>query len=162
MNVRRTRWLLWVASAAFGAAGASILVWIAIHPIPHESIAYTAPLDPHGLQATANGLEASGQLLQLASEINLRRTLHDAPPPAPTPAPPPKPVPPLDIRLTGTICEPGHSQAMIQLPDGTVELNGIGDSPGNARILDIREDSITVEYNGTPQVLAVAKDEGGQ
>jgi len=160
LNIRKIRGLLWIVAAMFvsGAIGGLIFAC--------QPITYVVPAPESSSAAATSSSQASEsqallQNLQQLAHMNLRRALHDPSPissPQPTPAIPP---PPLDIRLAGTICEPGHSQAMIQLSDGTLEFKSVGDSVASARILDIEEGQITVEYLGKPLVLSVPQPEGG-
>jgi hypothetical protein len=95
------------------------------------------------------------EFIQLC-QLDLRRPLRD---PAPTLPPSSRPVkqnPPLGIQLAGTIVETGHNQALIAMPDGSVELKRVGDEAGGARLRQITEGSVTVEYFGQQIVLTVA------
>jgi hypothetical protein len=93
------------------------------------------------------------------SDLYLRRPLHDLPGPPPSPTTPPTAsIPPLAIRLTGTIFEPGHCRAAIQLPDGRLQLIGVGQSAGDARILSIENGKVRIDYFGQSMVLTVPEE----
>jgi hypothetical protein len=97
---------------------------------------------------------------KFVAQLDLRRPLHDLPPPAAPPLPAPEAVPALNIHLTGTIVEPDHSQALITMPDGQMELKSVGDDAGGAQIKTIQDGSITVEYFGKSIVLSTPKENG--
>lgn len=136
------------AAVAFG--------WVALVPLSISSKPSAQTSDSTKSVAVSPMTVINVQELERLARIDLRRPLHDATPPARLIA---QAAMPLSIRLTGTICEPGHCRAMIELADGTVQLKAIGEQAGEARILDIREGSVTVEYLGKPQILTVAKGE---
>jgi len=154
MKPRNVRTLLWISTAFATGIGLGSLLWAVIVPVTVETF-------PSKLSGTSS-IETEGSSVEnfsrledrQAADLNLHRPLHDAPPPA---APPPPPDVPVNIRLSGTIVEPGHSRAMIELPDGSMELKNVGDEAGNARILKIDDGKITVESSGHQQVLVVSK-----
>ena len=130
----------------------------------------SGPLDDRSKESSSSIANAAGgstasiqaavdanQLQQLC-QLDLRRPLHDAAPVAPPPLPPTAPPVPLNIHLSGTIVEPGHSQAIIVMPDGTEQLKNVGDEAGNARIDEIHDGGITVEYSGQQILLTVPKE----
>lgn len=70
------------------------------------------------------------ELLQASVSQRLRPPLYDPPPPPP-PAPKPKVEPPppirVNLKLVGTVREPGKDRAMLAAPDGSIEFRRIGD-----------------------------------
>jgi predicted lipoprotein len=108
------------------------------------------PSSPTTLPAAgSNGAVQPAQLLELAQRP-LRQALQDAPA-----APPP----PLALRLSGTVVEPGRSRAVMIGSDGKSQLRAIGDVVDGAELIDISADSVTVKYLGNPVVLK--PDKGG-
>jgi hypothetical protein len=160
MTVRRMRFFLWLSTGAAGAAGAAVVAWavLPLNPLGGEHAPRTANFTAESASSGVQPERLASELQNLA-QISLRRPLHDAPqaPAAPEPV---QSNPPLEIRVTGTIYEPGHCRAMIQLPDGTTQLKSVGESAGDARILDIQNGSVKVEYFGKSLVLTVPKTEG--
>jgi hypothetical protein len=117
-------------------------------------------LDNPNQPAASASPAISAEDFQFVAQLDLRRPLHD-PPPMALPAPsPPQAIPALNIHLTGTIVEPDHSQALITMPDGQVELKSVGDDAGGAHIKTIQDGSITVEYFGQSIVLSTPKENG--
>jgi hypothetical protein len=107
--------------------------------------------------------------LEALCQQDLRRPLYDAPPPVPIAAPPPPPPAPLPFKLAGTVIEPGRSQALLQMADGRIQLNRVGDTVGGpaagintAQILQIDRDNITLMYHGRQQVLNIEKTQLGK
>jgi hypothetical protein len=161
MRHRTAKSLLIAAAGLMGCASVVLILWPALVPLPRsmpnqrrtaEKIeGSTAPLSP---AITRSAFD------QLAT-LDLRRPLHDPPPPPPPAAVAPKAIPPLTIRLTGTIFEPGHCRAVVLLPDGKVQLLGVGESAGDARILEIDNGKVLVDYFGQSLILTVPEEKHG-
>jgi hypothetical protein len=49
---------------------------------------------------------------------------------------------------------------MIELPDGSTQLKGVGDIAGDARILAIEDGQVTVQYLGKSVLLKITKENG--
>ena len=141
-----------------GALAIVSILW-AVSPIGRfgQAVAIKSSISRELSAGRAQAVVDPDELKQLC-QVDLRRPLHDPPPPTPPALPPARPPPPLNIRLSGTIIEPGHCQALIAMPDGTVQLKNIGESAGDARIQEIRDRSITVEYFGQSTVLNVVQE----
>jgi hypothetical protein len=160
MKLRRIRLLLWAAAGVMTGLALLSIFWansasldLGNQERSQSSISKNAP------NAVVKPGITTKDFQQLA-QLNLRRPLHDPPHAPVAPAITGRQVPPLTIRLAGTIVEPGHCRAMIQLADGSVELKGIGDVAGEARITDIQEGKVTVEYFGASLQLTVPKEKG--
>jgi hypothetical protein len=150
--------VLWTITAAMSALAVLTTLW-ATSPLEAQSHALANRIAGN-IQPSTRPMQAFVDPQELAQfcQLDLRRPLHDPPPPPPVLTPPAKPSPPLNIRLSGTIVEPGHSQALIVMPDGTVQLKSVGEDAGNARIKEIGDGSITVDYLGQPTLLTVARE----
>ncbi len=159
MKIRQIRLILWSSAVLMSAAALMLIFWAAMSPQTQAIAAQPSSQSPQTASSLAQATVSADDLARVA-HVQLRRVLHDPPPSAPAAPAAAKPTPPLDIRLAGTIYEPGHCKAMIQLPDGTVQLKGVGESAGNARITDIQQGSATVDYFGKSMVLTVPKAEG--
>ena len=159
MRVKRVRLILLSLSGALALCSITVLAWTMSNP-PELSISAAGNhIVPSPVSPTTQAAFDSAELRQVM-QVDLRRSLRD-PPPLPPPAlPVARPFPPLDIKLAGTIVEPGHSQAMIQLSDGSVQFKSIGDSAGDAVIQQIEEGSVTVEFHGQIVNLTVPKEKG--
>jgi hypothetical protein len=157
MTIKRLKNILWSTAGVFTAAGLILIIWAASGPSLPNLDQETARRNLAGSSVGTSVNSVDVQELEQLALIDLQRPLRDAPPAQLAAA---KVIPPLDIRLTGTIVEPGHSRAMIELADGTVQLKGVGDVAGDARITEIQQGSIRVEYFGQTQVLAVVKESG--
>lgn len=69
------------------------------------------------------------EALQASVDQRLRPPLYDPPPPPPAPKPKVEPPPPIrvNLKLVGTVREPGKDRAMLAGPDGSIEFRRIGD-----------------------------------
>jgi len=161
INVRKLRLVLWAGACTLAAATIALIVLSYTMPVAGFGAFSTSQATPIVTMAQSDESTSLTRDLQRLAQLNLRRRLHDPPPPPPPSRPTVAPPPPLDFRLTGTICEPGYSQAMIQLSDGSSELKSVGDTIANAKITDIQEGRITVKYFGRAVDVKVANAEGG-
>lgn len=66
--------------------------------------------------------------LQAHLDQRLRPPLYDPPPPPEAPPPVEQPPPPLrvNLRLLGTVLEPGRDKALLAAPDGNIEFRTVG------------------------------------
>jgi len=89
-------------------------------------------------------------------ERPLRRPLFDPPPVVETPPAPPPP-PPLNLRLVGTILEPGRAVAVLANAAGKIEMKAVGQSTGDpgqpAEILEVHRERVVVRYAGETREL---------
>lgn len=95
--------------------------------------------------------------LRTAAAIDLRRPLYDVPPPPPPIAAPPPPPPPLNVRLAGTVVEDGHSRAILLNAEGKMEFRRVGERSGDAEVVAIEQDRVTLRYHGEPVVLKIER-----
>jgi len=93
----------------------------------------------------------------------LRRPLFD-PPPVVVPPPKKEPPPPLNVRLVGTIIEPGKTIAMLTNARNSLEFKQVGDTLGAgkalATITSIENSRVVVQYAGETVVLTM--QDGGR
>jgi hypothetical protein len=153
MTARLINQMLWVTAACF--CGVAVLVVLLGVLIPTTAStpaqpAHSADHDKHAPPA----LESFESIWAKP----LRRALIEGPvtPQAMTPAGPVVAAPgALPITLVGTI---GNTLAMLQNPDGSVVVKGVGDQLAGAEVTAIRPGQIDVKYNGQALTLNKPKD----
>lgn len=130
-----------------GSIGVCLLGILAPYDIPHSSGSSptTAPVEQQTVLPPLQSFRA-------AYLVDLQRPLYDAPRKSPVAV-----QQPLQIRLAGTIMDPGFSRAVFAAPDGHTELKAVGEISSGARILTITDGSVTVLYNGQTSILHVNK-----
>ncbi len=52
------------------------------------------------------------------------------------------------FRLTGTVVERGHSYAFLVTPEGRMEVRGVGEESGGARVMEIGKSNVTLRVEG--------------
>jgi hypothetical protein len=80
--------------------------------------------------------------------LRLRRPLTDPPPAARAVTAKSVKRPTLPVRLIGTIVDGEHPRGLFMSGLSTVELKGVGEVAGGAKILAIDENSATLSYGG--------------
>jgi len=162
MRVARVRSMLWL-TAALGAAGAACAIVAAV--LLPLSIDADRAIGGGGGVANARRsatapVSRPSTVPPLASfepawRLKLRRPLVD-------PAPAPRSVarvaksvkpPTLPVRLIGTIVDGAHPRGLFMSGLATVELKGVGEVTGGAKILAIDDNSATISYGGESVVL---------
>jgi hypothetical protein len=166
MNLKRIRLLLWTSTVVL-VAGTLVVASAAVRSLRTSGSSPTLNgVKPIATFASIRSTKTLPSLPELEAlcQQDLRRPLYDAPPPVPIAAPPPAPPSPLPFKLAGTVIEPGRSQALLQMADGKLQFNRVGDSVGGsgtgdngAQIIEITRESITLKYHGQQQVLSVEK-----
>ena len=150
------RFWLWMFAATCG--GGAVLAVCLATSLP---LANTQPRN--FVNASSSKTTADSAALPLSAfstvwDIDLRRPLVDSPPPAPQtiePAAPPSAPP--QFHLAGTIVESGHSVALFQQAGGKTEFKQVGQQIGGATIVSIRDDSVTVQWDGRELVVPVER-----
>lgn len=160
MRTYRLRAVLWSAAVASLVGCALAATWAA-RPPAHPSVAASPSTPEEDRRATERSVTVPlVPLTRLAAAcaIDLRRPLYDPPPPKPVPPPPPPPEPPLAVKLSGTVIEPGgYSRAMLRSPDGKLQMAKVGDDCGGAKVVSIEQGRVEVMHNGKPVMLVVEK-----
>ena len=156
MHVRRVRITLWLLAVALTGASVVTVILGAALPYVKAEAPPTSNIDAHqadkGHESPAIALSAFARLW----DVNLRRPLYDSPTPAKT-LPKPKPPAPLNMRLVGTMIEPGHSMAMFITKGGRIELRRVGQTVAQAKVVTIQADRVKLMYHGREHTL-MAKD----
>ena len=157
MNFRMQKKVLWCAT---GVAGAAALAAIAL--------AVALPLDLPPRDAGARLARGSWSNAAVAGKnnvrdvwaINLRRPLIDgapsiaaAPDPQPAIAGPAMPL----LHVLGTVIEPNHSVALIEV-GGKTQFKSVGDVVGDARIEQINGNGCVVSFNGRSVAIDVQRN----
>jgi type II secretory pathway component PulC len=160
MGLRKIEFALWVCVIAFSAAAAFVIVAAARTSLASVAVqTTTVRLAP--LATTQDSKAPPLADFQRLLTRNLRQPLYDpaavSTPPIPAPA-----KPSLDVKLAGTIIEPGHSKAMLITRDGKTELKGVGQKCGEAEILAIDEKRVVIRFNGDAVELRVPAQERGR
>ena len=150
-----------VAAAACGLA-TLVVLWGLLAPYdaaedtsPGAAPRTSAPVRP---SARAGGTPTLAEFEEVW-DVDLRRPLVD-PAPAVTASSvirAAQAAAPIGLKLAGTVVEPGHSMAVFVTPAGKSELKAVGDKAGNAEVVDIQSDRVTLRYNGSPVTLKVEK-----
>jgi type II secretory pathway component PulC len=89
-----------------------------------------------------------------------RRPLEDAPPVVSQPVVAPVKAPPLNLKLMGTILEPGRERAIFSTAKGVSVLRKVGETVGDtsaAEVVQIARDQVVVRYNGELVTLVLQK-----
>jgi hypothetical protein len=159
MSIRRTRHILTALgiAATTGAVGVAAwgLCWPCQVPAAQPRDRRDSPDDQRDAAATAETLS----LDELAKvwDQPLRRPLVDfAPGTAATKAAGSTPGAPaasaLNLNLVGTIIESGHSRAVFAMPNGAIELKGVGEiigpSPTGPEVVAIEPKHVVVRFQG--------------
>lgn len=175
MKVRRRKSVIWLAAALLGAISASVLAWGVGYPVRVGATGAGEAPEPAS-RAVASDKAADGsadrdrrppveELVRLC-EMELRRPLYE-PEPAEReradaePGDEPKASTSMTVRLIGTINEPGHSMAMFQKKDGSVELcaegRSIEDGEGEVTVIEIEHQRVTVRHAGRERELVTPR-----
>jgi hypothetical protein len=183
MNVRQRKRMLYLAAGLCGAGVAAVVTWGLITPVEVTAARPSFQLSSAG-QSTQPSDRASArhtparpsleQLQRLAS-MKLRQPLYD---PEPTqaqkqakqtqPSHSHQPDAQLTLRLVGTVQEPGHSMAMFQTQDGTIELCAQGHSVENGgdqavvKVTRVEHRKVVVQYNGQSHELSLPEKKASQ
>jgi hypothetical protein len=148
MTSRQINLALWTSAAIVGIAAAAV-AFLGLWMLPASTAGGPGALKPI-TSAAAPGASATLPALDSFEPIwpkRIRRPLTDgavvsASPAAVTPTAGQSSFP---ATLVGTI---GTSLAMLQMPDGSIALKGVGDEVAGAEILAIRTAAIDVRYGG--------------
>jgi hypothetical protein len=160
MRVTRLRSMLWLTAALAAAGAVAAIVAAVVLPLSNDTEATGRAGAASARRSTTAPATRAPAVPPLASfepawRLKLRRPLVD---PAPTPRAAAKVAksvtpPSLPVRLIGTIVDGAHPRGLFMSGLATVELKGVGDVTGGAKILAIDENSATVSYGGESVVL---------
>lgn len=166
MNARRTNLMLWSTSAALLMAAVAVAGFAWFAPVEVDDVAAAVPGQRSKDAVATMATTTAGGLPPLAAfepvwRANLRRSLGEAAVAAPqtqaaqtagaaAAAPP--------LTLVGTI---GDSLAMLRTAGGTVEVRGVGETIGAAKILQIRPSQVELEIGGQKFTLQTPREEPG-
>ena len=159
MHTRNIRILLWsltglAAAIALGAITAAILL-----PYPTGNVLPPSSIESVGVHSASTQSIPPLSAFDSVARLDLRRPLVDSPPPAKVTAVASNPPPALSIKLVGTVVQPGHSRALLLLPDGKIEMKRVGEITASAQILEITKSTVTVSYLGSDVTLKLEKPE---
>ena len=168
MNVRDRKRILGWAAATIALGGIVVLAAGLMTPVQVAvEGADTRPIVSRGTPASAPSErpKASGvaglalEELQLLCTTDLRKPLFDAPPVPGAQGPAKSAAAALSVRLLGTVDEPGHSMAILQTSNGSIEVCGEGqktdDAGGGVTVLRIDHQKVTVMQGGQSHELVV-------
>lgn len=164
MSLRRKKLLLRVLALMLLLGGALIAVWgyRGDCSIPVTASAISGrPSRP----AANDNHDALPELKEFEAHWNkpLRRPLFD-PPPVVVPPPKKEPPPPLNVRLVGTIIEPGKTIAMLTNARNALEFKQVGETVGSGKLLAtitaIENSRVVVQYAG--ETLVLTMQDGGR
>ena len=168
MNVRQTRTLLHLASAALFAASAGVAYW-GFAPAEHSSDDQTNRRSPSKQVAVNNPEPENTAAVASHWSLKLRGPIQDPPKLKPKPLVikplPQQPVgvpgaqPKLDITLVGTILESGHGIGIFADADGKYDRKSVGEvlslEPQGIRVEKIDANGATVSLRGRKTTLQI-------
>jgi hypothetical protein len=157
MTARQINQALWITAACLCGIAALVLVLGVLLPVnakpPADEVSKSAGKhSTPGEQASLPSLESFESIWPKP----LRRPMVDAPvaPPAPT-GPGIAVAGAVPMTLVGTI---GNSLAMLQTPDGTIALKGVGEQLAGADVVAVRPGEVDLRYGGRDLTLTKPKD----
>jgi hypothetical protein len=157
MRVARVRSMLWLTAALAAAGAVAAIVAAVVLPLSTQNDGCDLPAPRRSTTGAATRVSAVPPLASFepAWRLKLRRPLVDAAPAPRAVARVAKSVKPpsLPVRLIGTIVDGAHPRGLFMTGLATVELKGVGDVTGGAKILAIDDNSATVSYGGESIVL---------
>ncbi len=177
MTIRQRKKIIALAAGLVGLGAAAVLAAGLTLPVQVEApepaaadAGTSAPALPDGAPSGAEAgpsKAALAELLRLCA-ADLRKPLQEAAPAAPGAGPAAKAGPraarSLTVRLIGTAIEPGHSLAMFQKPDGSIELRAEGqaldDAAGGFTVTRIEDLKVTVKVGSETRELAIPPPPG--
>ena len=166
MSLRRRKRIIWLAAAVVASAGAATLVWGLALPVNIAVDGSTSHAETPGAGDLLAGAARNAPVhpmvsldeLQRVCGLDLRRPLGEAPMAASGVTGGPAKSP-MTLRLVGTVNEPGHSMAMFQKVDGSIELCALGqsidDAGGTVTVTRIEEQKVVVQYGAQSLELVV-------
>jgi len=159
MTARQINQALWAAAACLCGVAVIVLVFGVLLPTSVGNARTEAPGsgDKHAMPSAQASLPSLESFESIWAKP-LRRTLVDSPAGSSptTPAGPVVAAPgAVPITLVGTI---GTTLAMLQNPDGSVVVKGIGDQLAGAEVTAIRPGQVDVRYNGLALTLTKHRD----
>ncbi len=157
-NPRRLRLLLNVAGALGAVIGIAAIAWVANNPPTTSTTDHADKTKTHTFRdSTDHAIDLNA--MQRIWDLPLRKPLYDPPPPVVEVK---KFVPPpLPVRLTGTIVEPGQTLAMLKHQNGKVEFCNIGHKVGEIEVVEITDGQVKLLYYGKPVTLTLGKEGKG-
>ena len=155
MNVHRLRLPLWLAAGFFGAAAVAAALWAVFWPVEAGM-----PELPAGASARAVAEESSEIPRPLEDyaaiwQREVRAKLYEQT--VITPPEPPPPRPKLNLKLAGTMVEPGFTCATFIDAAGKTHLKRVGETIAGARVKSIADGRVTVVFAGGELTLRVER-----
>lgn len=126
------------------AVGTVLVGYWGIMPPAIDSPGTIASLPNHGRLAASPSPPEIPDYASIASLVDqrLRGPLYDPPPPPPVVSPPPPPIR-VNLKLVGTVLEPGRDQALLANASGKVLFCTVGETitsePGNLLLESVTE-----------------------
>ena len=150
MSVRHIRILLWTCTAVLGVA--AVLVGVLGLRSLDQPIAAASPSGADGLVQTNDRHVPELALDSLGRHwgVRLQRPLYD---PAVVDSGPARR--PLELRLMGTVIEPGNEQVILMDSSGRIRFARVGDTLEQATIQAIAPTSVQLQYHGQQHTLEV-------
>lgn len=174
MNVRQRKKVIWLTAVVVGVASLVLLFTGFCVPIKttksktvfQSEVSATAGVfgETSNDKENTNVSNLSFDELKRLCEKNLRKPLYDKPIPEPekSDAASSASNSSLPLRLIGTANEPGHSIAMFQKSDGSIELCVENENMDNAgetvTVIKIEHQKVIVEYGGETYELVIPEN----
>jgi len=167
MNPRQKK--RWLVAGAAGLGAIAVAIMVAGLSLPVRVDAKASDVGAKVVSTTSRDVKPREDQtkrltlaqLQRLGAMPLRRPLYDAKQPVATNVSQQPVAKPMTLRLVGTINEPGHSMAMFQKSDGSIELcalnQSIDDAGGAVTVTHIEPNKVIVEYNGQSRDLEIPK-----
>jgi hypothetical protein len=159
VSERRVNLLLWTLAGICTAGAVLSFAFAVLVPLESATGDTTVPATrPASQQLALRGMPALAEYEPIFSAV-LRQPTTDAPPPS-------EPAVTVDVApaaaadrpaltLVGTI---GQSLAMLRNERGEIEVKGVGDVAGGAKVVSIRTSRVEMQHNGRSIVLEKPKE----
>ena len=157
MNIRRTKSQLGFTAVGLVLASVGVVVAAGWWPYQQHPIPDIQPVKPQDIPSSPAATLPALSTLASVWQLDLRRPLFDNPTRTITPTIK-RAAPRLSARLAGTVIEPGHSIAMFVTKKGGIDLKSIGEMVGDAQILSITQNGVTVQRHGKKIDLSLERE----
>ena len=164
MTLRRQKLALWLLGIGLVLGGVLVVAW-GFRGKCSVVLSQSSTGSARAAKAPTTNPQAPLSLKEFEPHWNkpLRRPIFD-PPPVVIPPPKKEVPPPLNVRLVGTIIEPGETVAMLANARNSLEFKKVGDSWGAGKLLAtitaIENSRVTIQYAGETIVLTM--QDGGR
>jgi len=155
MNVYRLKLPLWLAAGLFGASAVAAALWAVFWPVEAGAPELLASASGRAVAEESPEIRRPLEDYAVIWQREVRAKLYEQT--VITPPAPPPPRPKLDLKLAGTMVEPGFTCATFIDAAGKTHLKRAGETIAGARVKSISDGSVTVIFAGTELTLKVER-----